>query len=323
LTAATTDTLGLELTSDERSDLAALVARLSDTAPHLVDDAGWQAEARLTSCHIPPRLRAAMRAFRHDAGVDGMLTITNLPIVPGSLPPTPNQPDSVERAATAPAATAMLLGQQLGEVIAYRDEKHGALVQNVVPVATLAKSQSNGGSVPLELHTENAFHPNRPDYIGLLCLRPADQDQVGTQVAAIRNALPLLGDADQAILREPRFVTAAPPSFHSADRSGARPVLTGHSDDPDICVDFHATTPVDDAAARALTNLRTALDEVRSDLVLRPGDMVFLDNRLVVHGRVAFSPRYDGNDRWLHRVFVHLDNRRTRARRAGNGSVLI
>ena len=217
----------------------------------------------------------------------------------------------------------MLLGQQLGEVIAYRDEKQGALVQNVVPVATLAKSQSNGGSVPLELHTENAFHPNRPDYIGLLCLRPADQDQVGTQVAAIRRALPLLDDADQMILREPRFVTAAPPSFHSADRSAARPVLTGRSDDPDLCVDFHATKPVDDAAARALVSLRAALDEVRSDLVLRPGDMVFLDNRLVVHGRIAFSPRYDGNDRWLHRVFVHLDNRRTRSRRTDNGSVLV
>src|SRR4051812_49422195 len=244
-----TDAPGIELTSDERSDLAALVARLSDTAPHLVDDAGWQAQARLASCHLPPRVLAAIRMFRHDSGVDGLLTITNLPIVPGSLPATPNVKDSVERAATAPASIATLLGQQLGEVIAYRDEKHGALVQNVVPVKALATSQSNGGSVPLEFHTENAFHPHRPDYVGLLCLRPAHRDQVGTRVAAIRRAFPLLDPVSRAILREPRFVTAAPPSFRSADSSGPCPVLRGSADDPDMCVDFHATSALDAEAA--------------------------------------------------------------------------
>jgi L-asparagine oxygenase len=57
--------------------------------------------------------------------------------------------------------------------------------------------------------------------------------------------------------------------------------------------------------------------------VLEPGDMVFVDNRLVVHGRIAFWPRYDGTDRWLHRIFVHLDNRRSRSRRVGNGAVLV
>jgi L-asparagine oxygenase len=38
---------------------------------------------------------------------------------------------------------------------------------------------------------------------------------------------------------------------------------------------------------------------------------------------VAFTPRYDGADRWLHRVFVHLDGRRSRPHRPGNGSVLV
>jgi L-asparagine oxygenase len=42
-----------------------------------------------------------------------------------------------------------------------------------------------------------------------------------------------------------------------------------------------------------------------------------------VHGRVAFTPRYDGYDRWLHRVFVHLDHRRSRPARPANGAVLV
>ena len=313
--------ISLELGDDERRDLDALVQRLALAAPGLVDDAGWLARALLESCRVPSRLIEAIRSYRHDPGVDGTLTVTNLPVVPDALPRTPNVPDSVERLATGPATIAVLLGQQLGEVIAYREEKDGALVQNIVPVPSLATSQSNGGSVPLELHTENAFHPNRPDYVGLLCLRPAHRDQVGTRVAAIRRAYPLLAEADRIILREPRFATAAPPSFQSADHCDQHPVLTG-GEDPDIRVDFHATSPLDARAATAMSHLREALTEVSTDLVLHPGEMVFLDNRLVVHGRSAFTPRYDGRDRWLHRVFVHLDNRRNRPRRINGGSVL-
>jgi len=323
LTEGMRDAFSLELTPDERSDLCALVDRVADSTAPVVDDTGWQALARATSCHLPVRLLEAIRGFRNDPGVDGTLTIANLPIAPAALPPTPTVPGSLERAATVPATLATLLGQQLGEIIAYRDEKQGALVQNVVPVRSLAASQSNGGSVPLELHTENAFHPHRPDYVGLLCLRPAHADQVGTQVASIRRAIALLGAGSRTTLREARFLTAAPPSFRSAGTLGPHPVLSGSPDDPDMCVDFHATSALDDGAAAALSLLREALTEVRSDLVLRPGDMVFVDNRLVVHGRVAFSPRYDGNDRWLHRVFVQLDNRRTRPHRSDNGSVLV
>ncbi len=283
---------------------------------------GWPERARRAATSRPAWV-AAIRAFRHDPGPDGTLTITNLPVDGASLPPTPQVPDSAQRAATAPATMAVLLGQQLGEVIAYRDEKNGALVQDIVPVPSLATSQSNGGSVPLEMHTENAFHLHRPDYVGLLCLRPAHAEQVGTQVAAIRRAFPLISEANRAILREPRFVTAAPPSFRSAGQSPRRPVLLGSADDPDICVDFNATSAADDQASLALAQLRQALAQVRADLVQHPGDMVFLDNRLVVHGRVAFTPRYDGSDRWLHRVFVHLDHRRSREYRPGNGPVLV
>ncbi|MER6421948.1 TauD/TfdA family dioxygenase [Streptomyces sp. NPDC001137] len=315
--------LGVQLTDDDRSAVEALAQGFVHNGAAPLDSPEWQEQARLASCQLPARLTQAIRRYRHDAGSAGTLSVTNLPIVTNVLPPTPHAPDSVERAATTPATVAVLLAQQLGEVIAYRDEKQGALVQNVVPIRSLSRSQSNGGSVPLEFHTENAFHPNRPDFVGLLCLRPAHEGGVGTYVASIRQALPLLEDKDRAILRESRFVTAAPPSFRSADRTAPHPLLSGDADDPDICVDFYATTALDETAAVSMERLRVALMSVRTGLVLRPGDMVFLDNRLVVHGRGAFTPRYDGTDRWLHRVFVHLDNRRSRPRRTGGGAVLV
>jgi L-asparagine oxygenase len=99
-------------------------------------------------------------------------------------------------------------------------------------------------------------------------------------------------------------------------------VLTGDFTDPNVQVDFHATQPLGDEAKIALEQLREAFIEVSETLVLQSGEMAFVDNRIAIHGRTAFVPRYDGQDRWLHRTFVHLDNRRTRVVRAGNGSVL-
>ncbi|MEV6596760.1 TauD/TfdA family dioxygenase [Actinoplanes sp. NPDC051346] len=311
----------MSLSDTDRLAVGVLAENLSATAPSMVDDLDWLAAARRMSCSLPPALGEGLRQFRHDPGAEGLLSITNLPIDGTVLPPTPAVADSVQRAGTVPAAVALLLGLHLGEVIAYREEKQGALVQDVVPVPSLAASQSNGGSVPLELHTENAFHPNRPDYVGLLCLRGASDD-VGTLVCSIRRALAVLEEPDLTTLAEPRFVTASPPSFRSGAPASAHAILSGAADDPDLRVDFNATTAVDDEARQALRRLRDAMMAVKSSVVLVPGQMVFLDNRIVVHGRSGFTPRYDGADRWLHRIFVHLDNRRGRERRDGNGAVL-
>ena len=37
---------------------------------------------------------------------------------------------------------------------------------------------------------------------------------------------------------------------------------------------------------------------------LEPGDLLMVDNRRAVHARTAFRPRYDGQDRWLQRVYA-------------------
>jgi len=39
-------------------------------------------------------------------------------------------------------------------------------------------------------------------------------------------------------------------------------------------------------------------------VVLDDGDLLVIDNDRAVHGRTAFTPRYDGTDRWLRRALV-------------------
>lgn len=284
----------------------------------------WLADALEVSSLLPRKVLATLRAFRHDPGRDGVLLVRDLPVVAERpLPPTPCVPNSVERVPTTAASVITSMMLQLGEVIAFRSEKGGALVQNVVPVPGREESQSNAGSVLLELHVENAFHDNRPDYVGLVCLREDPTGDARLCTSSIRRALPLLSEATRQVLAEPRFLTEPPPSFGTLNSvRSAHPVLLGDLEDPNVLVDFAATHPLDDTAKNAMAELREAFVETMTAHRLRVGDLAVVDNRVAVHGRTSFTPRYDGADRWLERVYAHLDNRRSRVDRMDGGPVL-
>jgi L-asparagine oxygenase len=304
----------------EAAVVAAVADRLVAAHPH-VDDA-LVAAARPAWEELPAGIRRRLRAFRRDSGVSGVLAVHGLPLDAG-LPPTPAVGGSVQRTTTRAAAVLLLAACGLGDPAAYRQEKGGALVQDVVPVPGQEAFQGNAGSTELMLHNENAFHVHRPDHVLLLCLR-ADHDRVaGLHTSSVREALALLPAPTRALLARPVFRTAAPPSFgfDSAGTPG-HAVLTGDAEDPDVRVDFAATTAVTPAGQAALDELSRALGAVPRTLHLEPGDLAVVDNRVALHGRSAFRPRYDGADRWLQRTFVLGDLRRSRDHRPGDGHVL-
>ncbi|MEU2764504.1 TauD/TfdA family dioxygenase [Streptomyces sp. NPDC006906] len=310
----------IHLDLPERQEVKRLAEQLTETAPGLLDEPHWLATARDLSCALPVALRTALRNFSADSGQAGAIQIHGLPV--GPLPPTPARKESVERSTTLPASALVLCAMVLGEVVAFEAEKRGALVQNVVPVPGEEQVQSNAGSVDLEMHIENAFHPHRPDFVALFCLRQDLDEEGGLRIASIRRAIGLLSAEQRRILAEPRFRTDPPPSFNGSGPTAALGILSGAYEDPDARVDFHATTPLDAGAARAMAALREALESVCDTVYFAPGDLAIVDNRVALHGRTAFSPRYDGHDRWLHRAFIHTDSRRSRAMRNGGGHVI-
>ncbi|MFF3396715.1 TauD/TfdA family dioxygenase [Streptomyces sp. NPDC002669] len=313
---------GIVLTEEEKTELEIVASHVSGIQPRAVDDRFWIDSARDLSALLPVRLRQTLRRFVRDPGADAMLLLRNLPVAPESLPDTPGKPGSVQRTSTLPASVLALISLQLGELMAFREEKGGALVQDVVPVPGMEDFQGNAGATQLTMHVENAFHPLRPDLVGLMCLRNDHDNVAGLRIASIRNALPLLSEETRRVLHEPRFVTAPPASFGDL-QSLPEPhgILSGDPEDPDVKVDFTSTEALDPGAERAMAELGEVFVEVRKTLILEPGDLAYVDNRLALHGRTAFRPRYDGRDRWLQRAFVQLDLRRSRPRRAGDGHV--
>jgi L-asparagine oxygenase len=291
----------------------------------LIDDPSWVDRARDAWLGLPRRLQGAVRAFRRGSGVSGALLIRGVPVDPEAMPPTPRQEGSVQRTPSVPAAVLTMVSSGLGDPVAYAEEKSGALVQDVVPVPGQEEFVGNAGSSLLDFHTENAFHPHRPDYVMLLCLRPDHDRRAALRVGSIRRVSPLLPAPLRRTLSTPGFVTSAPPSFGAAAGGGAAPrhaVLDGAIDDPQLRVDFAATQATTHEGRQALQQLARLFDTTATSLWLEPGDLVIVDNRAAAHGRTPFRPRYDQRDRWLQRSFAVADLRRSRAHRPGDGYVL-
>ncbi|MGA4837497.1 TauD/TfdA family dioxygenase [Streptomyces sp. G45] len=303
----------------EISRVAQRLAAVSDR----VDDERWVAAARTAWEDLPRAFRCRIRAFRRDSGPAGALVVRGLPVGEGELPDTPTVRGSVQRATSRSAALLVMTACGLGDPAAFRAEKSGALVQDVVPVPGQEDFQGNAGSVDLLMHNENAFHAHRPDHVMLLCLRPDHERVAGLRTASVREALPLLSERTREALARPEFSTQPPPSFGSTGGPAPdHPVLDGDLSDPDVRVDFAATEGLTPAARTALTELSGALDEVARTVLLTSGDLAIVDNHVTLHGRTAFRPRYDGADRWLQRSFVLADLRRSRGFRPADGYVL-
>ncbi|MEU3526795.1 hypothetical protein AB0E62_23490 [Streptomyces sp. NPDC038707] len=135
--------------------------------------------------------------------------------------------------------------------------------------------------------------PDRCDYLGLLSLRGGPS---GTTLALAAVPDVRLAGAHAAVLRQPRF--------HSAAGSG--PVLAGAPGAPLLCLDpFRATAgDGDHEAGRALGALRDGLLGCRQEIVLEPGDLLFVDTfQALVSG-----PAVPGG--WLKTISLTRDPRR-------------
>jgi L-asparagine oxygenase len=188
-------------------------------------------------------------------------------------------------------------------------------VHNILPSRGHETGQRGASSsVLLSAHTEDAFHPQRPHLMLLCCMR--NHDGVATSVASVRDTD--LSDTDVELLSEPRLPILPDDAYADAQAYGGVapevPVLWQGEDGHALRFD-PAYTPLERADAEyraAYGRLGTELERVAAPVRLHEGDVLVIDNDTVVHGRERFRARYDGTDRWLKRVSVHVPGR-TRA----------
>ncbi len=307
--------------------------------------------AAALACHrLPDRLRAFLidRRVQEDCPA---FTICGFPIDDSAIGPTPTrwgcQPD--RRSTAAETTWLTLCGSVIGDLFGWATQQDGAVVHDIAP--SRANEYSQVGSSSAELlwwHTEEAFHPLKCDYLGLICLR--NNDGVATTISFLDGTE--LAAEVKSVLFEPRFVIR-PDDSHLSDhrrdpqllvgkeselmraaeqrlaRMTSSPqhvaLLSGDFDAPYLSIDpFYMDIPVDDTHARAaFESVCAALEDRMTEVVLRAGEILFIDNYRAVHGRKPFHARYDGTDRWLKRINITRDLRKSRAFRVTSGSPVI
>ncbi|WP_063036649.1 TauD/TfdA family dioxygenase [Nocardia pseudovaccinii] len=310
------------ITVDSWPDGTADLARTL-TDPALLE----QIDARVGE--LPDAVRVALRP---PATAAGATIVGKLPLTDAECGPTP--PSWAEaarwsgetdcRASSFELDIAMLLlARSAGEPFGWQGQQGGRLVNNIVPSPGHEHEQSGASSKTLlSPHTEDAFHPDRANLLMLACLR--NPDGVGTTVSSVRRTelsaderrllgtptLPILPDVSYGTGHE-RYSALPLPTLWSAESPHSTADLTLRYDP--------AYTPLDDADTEfrlAYARLTAELERVCITAVLSPGELLLVDNDVAVHGRVPFTARYDGTDRWLKRVNVRLPERRRRAAEA-------
>jgi L-asparagine oxygenase len=273
------------------------------------------AEAESMSAGLSEGLKRVVLDFRNHSNQHGGMLISGLPIECTVATPAADQ--EVYRWQELPLETTgqLLVMSLMGQAFAFADEKEGLLIQDVFPKATHAARQENSGSVLMELHTEDGFHPHAPEWLSLLCLRGGSGHEGVSVTSSVLTALPDLDEATVSALRRPDFRIRISSSFLPEGTVGPlysepAPILSGSRECPDLLLDMNASEATTAAGEAALAALVEAVESHLRGFLPQPGDLVIVDNRRAVHGRTGFTPRYDGSDRWLRRIFVTRDLRR-------------
>ncbi|MEV0052215.1 TauD/TfdA family dioxygenase [Saccharopolyspora shandongensis] len=299
---------------------------LRRTVALLVDEGVTADALHLYSHRIPRALVAALRRLtcvpQSDSGycvLKGILS--EFTDAPGA---TPQSWDAIDPDQTRDLDVAFaIVASAAGRIFGWKSQQDGRLVHNIVPSEAFADMQVGASStVRLEWHTEDSYHPDRPELLMLACVR--NPDEVGTDVASIRRAD--LSEDDIALLSTRPVLLYPDDSYAgswSNDSQDAARMLTLWETRHGLCMRYdppYTKLPDGQPELRAAwERLGEALDRCATTVMAEPGDVIVVNNDVAAHARRPFKARYDGTDRWLKRILARGTWQRPEAERSEPG----
>lgn len=132
------------------------------------------------------------------------------------------------------------------------------------------------------------------------------QKGVATSILLLSDVLADLSENDKKLLEDPVFRIKRPASFAGNSSCDNLPLLSRDVDGDYISrFDYHNVETESTQHSQALESFKkSVLDQNKwISLYLEPGQAVTFDNQKTLHTRNGFKANFDGNDRWLLRVF--------------------
>ena len=263
---------------------------------------------------IPDRIENKINSFSKDVEANA-LVIRNCP-VDSMLPPTPRS-GRISSCRIPVGCLVNLILYRLFDIepIVYQGENGGNVFRHVVPARNKESFLSSHGS-----HMDFGYHVDNPDLplmsepIGELSACPEFlslfgmrcDSSVRTTLVEIDRALDCLPQEIVHSLERPEFTVRRPQSFGMAKKTPGLPLIAKDRSNQWLCrFDAENIEAESVDGARAIDALCAALSrkEIQNDILLLPGDFLIFKNQRVVHARNSFSPKRDGADRWLIRLF--------------------
>ncbi|RED44845.1 TauD/TfdA family dioxygenase [Aestuariispira insulae] len=233
-----------------------------------------------------------------------------------------------------------LITALVGDIFGWVTQENGRFMRHIVPIKKDAYEQLGAGSaVDLVWHNEEAFHERRATFLSLLCYR--NEEQARTITCSIDDFE--LDPSQENLLRQKRFVIQ-PDKAHLPEQNDSQhwqlsdeqfSLIKSHMENPPVIpaiygpawerfiqVDqaFMEVVDNDPATKAAIDGLYEKFDRHKAEIVMQPGDLVIIDNDKAVHGRSKYKPNYGPRQRWIRRVNVTADIRKTQDYRANTRS---
>ncbi|GHC57631.1 TauD/TfdA family dioxygenase [Streptomyces cinnamoneus] len=297
----------------------ASVAELHQAAGQILAASGTSATSPELLGRVAESAAALSETVRHHLRPvdtdDGLFVLRGLTVDDTAVGPTPGSWATAGDSGAIHDIVMLLLATAMGNPIAWEGQQNGRFVHNIVPAPGHEQEQTGASSdVLLSPHTEDAFHPGRAHLLMLGCMR--NHDNIATTAASIRKVQ--LDEADIAVLSRAELPILPDDAYAEAQGFDGSPPdvpVLWHSEDGLTLRFDPAYTPLEIATPAyraAYERLEAELARVSVAVSLNPGEVLVVDNDLVVHGRVPFKARYDGTDRWLKRASVRVPGRATR-----------
>lgn len=206
----------------------------------------------------------------------------------------------------------MFISSCIGTVFSYIEEDNGVLIRRLQPLKQKSILGGFRGANRLNFHTEIAWCKLRPDYVCLVCARTHPEQSVTTSLVDINSAIADLETDVLEILSSPFFQIGLPESmrqFVSEELYWSKPlpilVRAGLQWEGRFNLDF--INPLNIDAEQALNEFIVSIQKCRQDLVLKEGDILVFNNNTALHGRSAFTPRFNKDDRLLKQTYIKAD----------------
>lgn len=268
--------------------------------------------------HAPGAGRAYVLGTSH-CHLKGVFDAASLVDTPEGFFPVPETEGTVAGRAAALAVHGLL---EL-ETVSYGSENEGNLFVNLVAMpGSGAFAEKSKGS--MRGHTDAVSFPFRgdddpeegriapsPDFVTLVGLR--NPKGVPTRLMPLKDVLAQLSTADVEELKKPQFSFRAQRTF----RQGTKCILGKEhvvldapvlkDSDGDIYVRYSHSNVLPmvtgGPAERALNELEAACNATAELVVVKPGDVLIVSNRLALHGRGKVGDGVGSQSRWLLRTY--------------------